>query len=190
MKGVKPLKISYDSLHEPGSVVVSGTALKRPVVLNPSQWTLANPHFHEAFFSSNNHLGFHKIWRVKGYSLLELLQAGDATVNPQLAITFFASDGLTYQSSLGALTDRYYYPGLTLTNETRVDPVIALYAAAMFDNQVPQGPVQWTPRPLTEEDYDRQRPRLFMGQQKGDPSDDNQPWFLGNLVKIEVNGQE
>jgi hypothetical protein len=176
-------------IHEPGALLITGSGLRKEIVLNPSEWTLDNPGFVDAFFSSNNHFGYHKIWRVKGYDLFRLLAEAGFHELPEISITFVGGDNFTHKETLKSLRSRRCFPDFTTGSDEPSKPIIVLYSALMFDAQDPQMPVFWEPRPLTEADYDRQRPRLMMGQRQDDPGDDNQVFFVGDLVRILV-GEE
>ncbi|MDW7672096.1 MAG: hypothetical protein SCK57_03840 [Bacillota bacterium] len=176
--------------NEPGALIITGDALEGELVLNLSEWKLDNPDFVDALFSSNNHFGYHKIWRVKGYDLYRLLAEAGLREVPGTTVTFVASDGFSYTETLESLTARCCFPDLTAGSEEPAMPMIVLYSALMFDEQDPRPPVFWKARPLTEADYDRQRPRMMMGQRKDDPSDDNQAYFVGDMVKIVVGKEQ
>lgn len=172
---------------EPGALVVTGGGLQKDLWLNPSEWTLENQALTTGHFSTNNHLGFHKVLKVVGYPLFDVLKA--AGLNQEDAvITFISADDFTWQTTLASLGTRVYHPYLAADVQHPAPPIIGLYVVQLYDSQEPVPPVIWQDLPLTEEDYDRQRPRIYFGQQPGNPGDDNQPSFVGNLVRIQVEG--
>jgi hypothetical protein len=174
---------------EPGALLITGTGLERDLVLNPSEWRLNQSAFTEKMYSSNNNFGFHKIWKVKGYDLMALLQQAGLKTDRDYPVTFIASDGVTVTQTVSSLNNRYYYAGLTPEKEQRVVPMIGFYRAELYDSLDPQPPVSWNQRRLTEQDKDDRGPRLYVGQQQKNPSDVNQPFFIRDLMRIVV-GEE
>lgn len=171
---------------EPGALIISGKGIQEEVWLNPSDWHLNNPDMTSRYYSTNNHLGYHKILKVVGYDLLQMLELAGWNKEEDLAISFQSSDGLYWDEKIHSLQHRFCYPNLTEVSGLLVPPMIGLYVVQLFDSQSPEPPVQWEDRTINESDYDHQRPRLYKGQSVGNPSDDNQPSFLGNLVRIVV----
>lgn len=172
---------------EPGALVVTGGGLQKDLWLNPSAWTLENQTLSTGHFSTNNHLGFYKVLKVVGYSLFDVLKT--AGLNQEDAvITFISADDFTWQTTLGSLRTRVYHPHLTADVQQPAPPIIGLYVVQLYDSHEPVPLVTCKDLPLTEEDYDRQRPRIYFGQQPGNPADENQPFFVGNLVRIQVEG--
>jgi hypothetical protein len=106
--------------------------------LNLSEWKLDNPDFVDAFFSSNNHFGYHKIWRVKGYDLYRLLAEAGLRQVPGTTVTFVASDGFSYTETLESLKARCCFPDLTPGSEEPAKLMVVLYSALMFDEQHPK----------------------------------------------------
>lgn len=172
---------------EPGALVVSGTGLQKDLWLNPSEWVLENPLLSIGYFSTNNHLGFHKVLKVVGYPLFDVLKMAGLN-QEETTITFTSSDDLSWQTTLASLRTRVCHPDLTADVQQPAPPMIGLYVVQLFDSQKPTPPVTWKDLIVTEDDYDPLRPRIYFGQQPGNPSDDNQPSFVGNLLRIQVEG--
>lgn len=172
---------------EPGALVVNGDGLEKDLWLNPSEWTLENQALSTGYFSTNNHLGFHKVLKVVGYPLVEVLQRAGLT-HKDVTITFISADDLTWQTTLRELQARVNHLQLTAHIQQPAPPMIGLYVVQLYDSQEPAPPVTWQDLPVTEEDYDPLRPRIYFGQQPGNPSDENQPSFVGNLLSIQVEG--
>ncbi|MEN1759675.1 MULTISPECIES: hypothetical protein [Anoxynatronum] len=174
---------------EPGALIITGDGLENELVLNPSEWQLNHPWWTERYYSSNNNLGFHKIWLVKGYDLGSLLKEAGLKTDEDYLITFESADGVIYSEKWSSLQNRYYFSDLTTDTGQLIGPLIGFYRKEVFDAIEPQPPVHWQTQELTASDRDPQWPRLYMGQQQDHPSDINQPMFLRELVRIVV-GQE
>ena len=171
---------------EPGALIITGDGLEKQLVLNPSEWQLNHPQWIERYYSSNNNLGFHKIWLVKGYDLGSLLKEAGLKGGGDYLITFESADGVTYSEKWSSLQRRYYFSDLTTDTGQFIGPLIGFYRKEVFDAIEPQPPVYWQSQELTASDRDPQWPRLYMGQQQDHPSDINQPMFLRELVRIVV----
>jgi len=172
-------------------LVITGTGLKQDVIFNESYYQFYHPKIEELYYSSNNNWNFKSIWRVKGFRLRSLLdQFGAGNLKEGVwPITFKAKDGLSFTMTLQELENRFYYPDLTIDSEEQVDPMIGIYRAQLFNVINPTPPIKWTNRPLTEADRDKEAPRLYFGQKKGNIDDRNQPFFIRDLVLIVV-GEE
>ena len=178
-----------DMALEPGGLLITGTGLAKDLALNPSQWQLNSPDFVQRLYSSNNNLGFHKVWRVKGYDLLSLFRQAGMVEGKDHTITFVSADGLSISFPLSDLQNRFFFSDLTPTSSVKAMPVIGFYRKELFDAIEPQPPVSWQEEALSDGDADPQWPRLYLGQQPNNPSDVNQPFFIRELVRIVV-GEE
>lgn len=174
---------------EPGGLLITGTALEKDLVLNPTQWQLNSPDFVQRLYSSNNNLGFHKVWVVKGYDLLNLFRQAGMVEGKDHTITFVSADGLSINFSLSDLQNRFFFSDLTPGSGMKVMPVIGFFRKELFDAIEPQPPVTWQEEALSDRDADPQWPRLYLGQQPNNPSDVNQPFFIRELVRVVV-GEE
>ena len=94
--------------------------------------------------------------------------------------------------TISSLQDRYYYSDLTLASEERVDSMIGIYRASLYNNNNPQPPISWDDKELTEEDMDNYNNpplRLYFGQARGNIEDRNQPFFNRELIRIVVGAE-
>ncbi len=159
---------------------ITGTGLFKDVMIS----SLDDFEEIERFYSSNNNFDFHKIWKVKGYDLMELIGKENLKDNQDYPITFVAADGLKITRTLSELQNLYYYPDFTLNSEETVAPMIGFYRAELLDAQGFPESVTWSDRQFTSADWDDRSPRLYIGQQKGNLSDKNQQYFVRELTEI------
>ncbi|WP_238442406.1 Ig-like domain-containing protein, partial [Desulfofalx alkaliphila] len=179
-----------DAQAEP-ELVITGTGLKEDVYLYQSDWLdFDNEDFIERYYSSVNNWNFYKIWRVRGWDLIDLL-GEDNLKEGNWSIRFTASDGLSMAWTIDDLYGRYYYPEFSTDDGVQVGPMIAAYRAALFEPNYAGKPseIEWEDRELTEADFDHEHPRVYMGQPEGEPEFKNQPFFIRKLVRIVV-GEE
>jgi DMSO/TMAO reductase YedYZ molybdopterin-dependent catalytic subunit len=174
-------------------LVITGTGLVEDVVITDwADYTVSHA-MEDRFYSSNNNFNFHKIWKVRGYDLFNLIGSENLITDDLLtdySITFVAKDGARVTKTVSELQSQYYYPDFTVASEQRVSPMLAFYRAALFEPSagLPTN-VTWEDRELTEADKDNNAPRLHMGQVHGNVSDINQQFFLRDLVRIVVGDE-
>lgn len=72
-------------------LTVTGTGLHQDVLIYEGDWS----NYTEVvrYYSSNNNFDYHKIWKVKGYDLFELLGAQNLKTDQDYEVTFVAADG-------------------------------------------------------------------------------------------------
>ena len=171
-------------------LLITGSGLEKDVFLYESDWlNFDSPEMVIRYYSSNNNFDFHKIWKVKGFDLLALLEEGKLKPEKDWDITFVARDGLEFAMRMSTLQDLYYYCDLTLESAEAVGPLLGFYRTELYDSNKPDPPASWDDPELTKTDLDEHAPRLYMGQKQGDISDRNQPFFVRELVRILV-GEE
>lgn len=186
LKNVERIVVGY----ERPDVFVTGTGLKEDVLFNKSD----DKEMTESYFSSNNNYDFHKIWKVKGYELLDFIGGRENLITDDLDPPIFieAEDGYTVNFRLNDLYNLYYHPDFTADSAAQVDPMIGFYRKELFDVQKEElnPPVVWEDQDLTEEDYDKDSPRLYIGQKRGDVHEINQSKFIKKVARIVVGGDE
>ncbi len=187
-------------------LVITGTGLEQDIYLYEADLAFNNPRMVEYYYSSNNNWDFKSILKVRGFDLLELLdQYGEGNLKEgDWPLTFISRDGLVipqllpggdyfpFPMTISTLQERYYYSDLTLASEERVDPMIGIYRASLYNNNNPQPPVSWDDRELTEGDMDNYNNpplRLYFGQARGNIEDRNQPFFNRELIRIVVGAE-
>ncbi|MDW7672455.1 MAG: hypothetical protein SCM88_12300, partial [Bacillota bacterium] len=190
-----PITPAYAAPDEP-VLVITGTGLEEDVIITETDWKNFNhPEMVERYFSSNNSSGFHKIWKVKGFDLFNLLDKGTLLGDEDYSITFVASDGFKRSWTISQLESLYHYPDFTLVSGELVNPLIGSYRKDTFDQLVNDEnplnpPVTWEDISLIEaEHYDINSPRLYLGQADGNIDDMNQSNFIRDLRRIVV-GEE
>src|SRR5690606_35073245 len=72
-------------------LMISGSGIKSQVSIGPEDWS--NFTEKEAVYSGNNSLNFHKIIKVKGYDLFELIGSENLISGTDWELTFICSDG-------------------------------------------------------------------------------------------------
>jgi len=172
-------------------LTVTGTGLHQDVLIYEGDWS----NYTEVvrYYSSNNNFDYHKIWKVKGYDLFELLGAQNLKTDQDYEVTFVAADGAPVTRKISELQSQYYYPQFTVESGQLVAPMLGFYRAALYEPDFQGRPdpdeIIWEDRELTEADRDANAPRLHMGQAAGQVSENNQSFFLRDLVRIVV-GEE
>ncbi len=172
-------------------LTVTGTGLHQDVLIYEGDWS----NYTEVvrYYSSNNNYDYHKIWKVKGYDLFELLGAQNLKTDQDYEVTFVAADGAPVTRKISELQSQYYYPQFTVESGQLVAPMLGFYRAALYEPDFQGRPdpdeIIWEDRELTEADRDANALRLHMGQAEGQVSENNQSYFLRDLVRIIV-GEE
>lgn len=172
-------------------LVITGTGLQQDVFLAAADLRFNNPALVERYYTSSNNWDFHKIWKVKGFDLFNLMGAENLKTDRDYPVTFQAADGLKYTETVSSLKSRCYHPEFAAAGGKPVGPLIGVYRQAVFEPnyQGLPGEVSWADRQLTAGDRDDRAPRLYLGQKQGNPSDRNQSLFVRDLVRIVV-GEE
>lgn len=168
-------------------LVITGTGVYEEVVISENDW--AKYEMVERHYSSNNSLGFHKIVKVKGYDLFNLIGEGNLKTDKDYEVTFTCSDGFEIKKTISELKGTYFFKDFTEAGKEESRPMLARYSKELveFPKNKFSPPVTWTDQPLTEDDLDRAFPKLVFGQNHID--DMNQSNWGKEIVKITI-GEE
>ena len=168
-------------------MIITGTGVYEEVVITEEDW--AKYEMVERHYSTNNSLFFHKIVKVKGYDLFDLIGEDNLKTDQDYEVKFTCADGFEFTMTISQLKNAYFFRDFTEASKEEVRPMIGKYIAELIEypknNFSP--PVSWTDRELTEKDIDRSFPRLVFGQTNID--DMNQSRWGKEIVKITV-GEE
>ncbi len=165
-------------------LVLTGTGLREDVVIYPGDWGRYKEVIR--YYSSNNTMDYHRIWKVKGYDL-ETLMGGESNIKSgNHDIIFIAADKASMTKKRWDLFDRYYHENFT--KPIPVAPMVAFYRADVFQHSgLPDpGEVVLQDRPF---ERDGKAPRIYLGQRKGEVSEQTHTIFIRCLVRIVV-GEE
>lgn len=164
-------------------LVITGTGLYNEVVIFAGDWSKYNKT--ERYYSSNNSFNFHKITRVSGYDLFELIGEGNLKTDKDYPVTFEASDGFKVTMSMSELRAHFTYPDFTLEGKKPINPMVGFERVEIVSilNTDLKPPVTWEDKPL---ESDANAPRIYFGQKDGNISDMNQSNWVRDLVKIQV----
>lgn len=167
--------------------LITGTGLEHDVEIAEAGWS--DYDLVERYYSSINTLDFHKITKVRGCDLWDLIGEGNLKTDQDYSITFISGDGFKTVKTVNELKSLYYYPDSTEENQEPVQPMLGFYRAELISvlgaDLTP--PLAWDDRELTEDDADSKAPRLFFGQQNME--DMNQSKWAQQVVEILV-GEE
>lgn len=144
----------------------------------------------ENTYSTNNSLGFHKINKVKGYDLLDIIGKDKLEEDKNYSLKFVSSDGFEIEKTLEELTNGYFFRDFTKESKETVAPMIAKYTKELgeFPKDELDGPVQWEDMDIVEEDLDKSFPRLVFGQI--DVDDMNMSQWAKDVEKIIIEEVE
>ena len=167
-------------------LTITGTGVEKEILISSSDWSKYS--IVERTFSTNNTLGFHKIVKVKGYDLFELIGKGLKT-DKDYTVKFTCSDGFEFTKTISELKNAYYYSDFTLNSKEAVMPMIAKYTRVIadFPKNIFAPPVKWADAPITETDLDKDFPKLVFGQTHID--DMNMSKWGKEVVKINVGDE-
>lgn len=145
-------------------LTITGTGINNQISIGPDDWDRYT--IKEAVFSGNNSLNFHKITKVKGYDLFELIGTENLISGTDWEMTFICSDGFTFKKTISELKGTYTYPDFTVESKKSAPAMIARYSAVLADYPKDSfaPPVSWSDRALTESDLDKDFPKLVFGQ--------------------------
>ncbi len=145
-------------------LLITGTGINNQVSIGPDDWSRYT--IKEAVLSGNNSLNFHKITKVKGYDLFELIGTDNLKSGTDWELTFICSDGFTFKKKASELKSTYTYPDFTNGSKKSAPAMIARYSAVLGDYPKDSfsPPVSWSDRALTESDLDMDFPKLVFGQ--------------------------
>jgi|GEM_PF-390579 len=165
------------------ALVITGTGINQDVFISAADWNAMQ----ERHYSSNNSYNFHKILKVRGYDLFDLIGTSNLKTDQDYPVRFIASDGFSLTKSVQNLKSLSYYQHFTSADAVQVAPMIGYYYKELISDDTPEPPVAWTDQTLTTADADANAPRIYFGQNGID--DKNQSNFVRSLVRIVV-GEE
>ena len=170
-----------------GDFLITGTGIKEEVSISKADWSKYT--LEEKIYSTNNSLGFHKIVKVKGYDLWDLIGKDNLKKDKNYSVKFISSDGFEITTTIEELTNTYYYGDFTEASKKLTSPMIAKYTKVLgdFPQNKFQPPVKWEDKKIGEEDLDKDFPKLTFGQKNID--DMNMSKWAKDVVKIVV-GEE
>ncbi len=170
-----------------GPLIITGTGLSRDATITDADWT--NFTLGDSYYSTNNSVNSHKIYKVRGYNLWDIIGQTNLKTDQDYNISFIASDGFKVTKKVSELNSGSCYSDFTDASKTLVGPMLGFYQAKLIE--VPTAdfspPISWTDREITEADKDSNSPRLTFGQQT--INDMNESKWNKNVVKILV-GEE
>lgn len=166
---------------------ITGTGVYEEVVITEDDWDKYE--LIERIYSGNNSLFFHKIMKVKGYDLFNLIGEGNLKTDKDYEVKFTCSDGFEFTMTISQLKNTYFFRDFTEASKVESRPMIARYTAELADfpknNFSP--PITWKDRALTEKDLDSAFPRLVFGQTSID--DMNLSKWGKEIVKITIGDE-
>ncbi len=170
-------------------LVITGTGLREDVVIYPGDWGRYKEVIR--YYSSNNNYDYHKIWKVRGYDIFELIGLGNLKKDKDYTAAFNSSmDGGRVSRTIKELQSQYFYDKFTTASGKLVAPMLSFYRTAVFEPDTQGCPkpneVIWDDQEPT---VDHDAPRLVMGQAHGDVDDNNQSFFNKKVGRIVV-GEE
>jgi hypothetical protein len=167
-------------------LVITGMGVEKEILISTDDF--AKYKMVERIFSTNNSLGFHKIIKVKGYDLFELI-GNNLKTDSDYKVTFTCSDGFEFSKTISELKNAYCYSDFTLNSKEIVMPMIAKYSIVLadFPKNTFSPPVSWTDAAIKEEDIDKDFPKLVFGQT--DVDDMNMSKWGKDVVKITIGDE-
>lgn len=178
---------STPALASQPELIITGTGVEEEILISTDDWAKYN--MVERVFSTNNSLGFHKIVKAKGYDLFELIGNGIKT-DKDYAVKFTCSDGFEFTKTISELKNAYYFSDFTENSKETVLPMIGKYTTVMadFPKNIFSPPVSWTDVPISEENLDKDFPKLIFGQT--DIDDMNMSKWGKEVVKITIGDEK
>lgn len=168
-------------------LLITGAGVKEEVNITEADWSKYE--LVERVYSGNNSLGFHKITKVKGYDLFELIGKDNLKTDQDYQVKFTCADGFEFTKSISELKDSYSFSDFTEGTKEAIGPMIAKYSAVLSDH--PKNdfnpPITWTDRELTDKDLDKDFPKLVFGQT--DIDDMNLSKWGKKVVKITIGDE-
>lgn len=168
-------------------LIITGSGVYEEVRISSTDWEKYS--LVEKTYSTNNSLGFHKIVKTKGYDLFEIIGENNLKTDADYAVKFTCSDGFEFTKTISELKNAYSYNDFTENTKSKASPMIARYTTVLADfpkdNFVP--PVTWTDKAISEENLDKDFPKLVFGQTSID--DMNMSKWGKDIVKITVGDE-
>lgn len=170
-------------------LAITGTGLHKDVEIYPGDWGKYEDK--TRYYSSNNNFDYHKIWKVRGYDIFEMIGLGNLKTDKDYKVIFISAlDGARVTKTVKELRSQYYYPTFTTASGEGVAPMLSFYRTAVFEPDYQGRP---EPNEVKRDDrnptVDHDAPRLIMGQARGDVDDNNQSFFNKKVGRIVV-GEE
>lgn len=145
-------------------LLITGTGVNEEVNIKASDWSKYK--ITERTYSTNNSLSFHKIVKTKGYDLFELIGSNNLKTDKDYEIKFTCSDGFEFKKTVSQLKNTYYYSDFTENSKVSSSPLISMYTVVLAD--FPKNsfapPMKWEDKAITEDDIDKDSPKLVFGQ--------------------------
>lgn len=171
----------------PVKLLITGTGVYNEVKITESDWSKYE--MVERVYSGNNSLNFHKIIKVKGYNLLDLIGRDNLKDDKDYVVKFTCADGFEFTKTISELKNTYFFKDFTENSKEQVEPMIAKFSAVLADYPISafSPPIKWEDREITEADLDKDFPKLVFGQTHVD--DMNLSQWGKQIVKITI-GEE
>lgn len=172
---------------ETPDLIITGTGVKTDVEIGSGDWSKYE--IKEIVLSGNNSLNFHKITKVRGYDLFELVGEENLLSGQDWEMTFICADGFTFKKTVSELRGTYTYTDFTESSKAQAPAMIARYSAVLGDYPKDSfaPPVTWTDRQLGDGDIDPDFPKLVFGQT--DIDDMNLSKWGKKVIKIVIGDE-
>lgn len=169
------------------SILITGTGVNHEVNITSSDWSKYK--LTERTYSTNNSLNFHKIIKAKGYDLFELIGTDNLKTDKDYEIKFTCSDGAEFKKTVSELKNTYYYSDFTENIKSKSSPLIAMYTTVIadFPKDSFNPPIKWEDKAVTENDIDKDLPKLVFGQTSID--DMNMSQWGKRIVSITIGNE-
>ncbi|GFN34745.1 S-layer homology domain-containing protein [Tepidimicrobium xylanilyticum] len=168
-------------------LLITGTGVYEDVKITESDWDKYQ--MVERYFSGNNSLYFHKIIKVKGYDLFELIGKDNLKTDKDYQVKFTCADGFEFTKTISELKNTYFFRDFTEKTKEKVEPMIARYTLELVDfaknNFSP--PIRWEDKEIANKDLDKGFPKLAFGQTSID--DMNLSQWGKEVVKITIGDE-
>lgn len=146
------------------ALLITGTGINAEVNITESDWSKYK--ITERTYSTNNSFNFHKIVKTKGYDLFDLVGSSNLKTDKDYEIKFTCSDGFEFKKTVSQLKNTYYFSDFTEKSKVKSSPLIAMYTAVLadFPKDSFTPPMKWEDKAITEDDRDKDLPKLVFGQ--------------------------
>lgn len=168
-------------------LTITGIGLNKDVAITSGDWSKYK--LSEEYYSTNNSLGFHKIIKVKGYDLFELMGENNLKKDKDYIVNFTCADGFKFTKSISELKNTYYYKDFTEASKEKAKAMIVTHTTVLADHpkNTFKPPIKWSDRAITEKDKDNAFPKLTFGQVGID--DMNMSSWGKEVIKITVGDE-
>lgn len=168
-------------------LTITGIGINKDVVIKDGDWSKYK--LSEEYYSTNNSLGFHKIIKVKGYDLFDLIGKDNLKTDMDYLVNFTCADGFKFTKLISELKNTYYYKDFTETSKAKARAMIVTHTTVLADypKNVFAPPIKWSDKAITEKDKEKDFPKLTFGQVAID--DMNMSSWGKEVIKITI-GEE